>query len=193
MTVSLKKGDRVSLEKRGGGGLTSVTMGLGWSPAKAKGLFASFKQADSIDLDASAIAFAGGSATDVVWFRQLKGANGAIQHSGDNLTGEGDGDDESVRIDLDKLPGNVDGIVLTVSSFRGQTFNEVEDAFCRVVDNTTGAEIARFQLAEKGAHTGVIMAVLAKAGGAWSMKAVGTPANGRTVEAMIPAALDALK
>ena len=195
MTVSLKKGERVSLEKRGGGGLTSVTMGLGWSPAKKKGgilgsIFGGGTP-DNIDLDASCIAFSGQSVQAAVWFRELSGFNGAIQHSGDNLTGEGDGDDESIRVDLARLPSSVDRLALTVNSFRGQTFNEVEDAFCRVVDNESGAEIARFDLAEKGAHTGVVMAVFSRDGAGWSMKAVGVPANGRTVQDMAGVALKA--
>lgn len=192
MSVSLAKGERVSLAKKGGGGLTSVTMGLGWSPAqKAKkggflgGLLGGGGGADSIDLDASCLAFAGRGVVAKVWFRDLQGLGGAIQHSGDNRTGEGDGDDETIRIDLARLPPEVDRIALTVNSFTGQTFDEVEDAFCRVVDNATGSEVARFDLREKGRHTGVVMAILAKDGsGIWSMEAVGKAARGQTVDQM---------
>jgi len=189
MAVSLKKGERVSLEKRGGGGLTKVTMGLGWDPAKKSGggflgkVFGGGKP-DSIDLDASCLAFSGKSLVDTVWFGQKKAFGGAIAHSGDNLTGEGEGDDESIYINLAALPANVDRLVLTVNSFRGQTFNEVDNAHCRVIDDASGNEIAAYKLAEKGAHTGVIMAILAKEGDAWSMRAVGEPADGRTAADM---------
>jgi len=98
MTISLQKGQKVSLAKRGGGSLSVVRMGLGWDAVKKRGLFGSKTQ--SIDLDASALLFDGaGTLVDAVWFRQLQSQEGAVQHTGDNLTGAGEGDDESVVVD----------------------------------------------------------------------------------------------
>ncbi|MDR8326040.1 tellurium resistance protein TerZ, partial [Acinetobacter baumannii] len=81
---------------------------------------------------------------------------GSVVHSGDNLTGEGDGDDEIIRVDLTKLPANVEYLAFTVNSFRGQSFNDVDNAFCRVVDQPN-KELARYQLTGQGAHTGIII------------------------------------
>jgi len=120
------------------------------------------------------------SAIDVVMFSQLKSKDGSITHSGDNLTGEGDGDDETIFVDLLKLPSAVKYLVFTVNSFRGQTFNEVENAYCRIVDEQAGSEIARLTLSEKGNHTGVIMAYLTRTADGWDMTAVGRETNGRT-------------
>ena len=101
MTVNLSKGQQVSLTKRGGGGLTVVRMGLGWDAVKKRGLFG--RRSQSIDLDASALLFDGqGALVDAVWFGQLRSKDGSVQHTGDNLTGEGEGDDESVVVDRDR-------------------------------------------------------------------------------------------
>lgn len=182
MTISLAKKQSVSLTKESNGGLTAITLGVGWDVAKKKGFFGAFTSGGDIDLDASAILFDSNRQTlDAVWFGQLKSKDGSVRHSGDNLTGEGDGDDESIVIDLQRLPANVETIVLTVNSFRGQTFNTVENAFGRVVDNRTGRELARFDISDSGAHTGIILASLSRAGGEWTFKALGERAGGRTV------------
>ena len=120
MSVNLTKGQKVSLTKRGGGSLSLVRMGLGWDAVKKRGLFGSRSQ--SIDLDASALLFdAGGNLVDAVWFRQLRSRDGSVQHTGDNLTGAGEGDDESVIVDLARLSPAVTQIVFTVNSFTGRT------------------------------------------------------------------------
>jgi tellurium resistance protein TerZ len=197
MSISLAKGQTVDLSKKSAG-LTRVRMGLGWDVAKATGggFFSKVfggGAADSIDLDASCLLFgAGNQPIDMIWFRNLRSKDGSIQHSGDNMTGEGDGDDETISVDLSHLPENVEALVFTVNSFRGQTFNEVANAHCRLVDDTNNTELVRFNLAEKGAHTGVVMAVLSRRSGSWTMKAVGAPANGQTAEQLLPAAAAAL-
>lgn len=189
MSISLSKGQKISLEKDRG--LSKVFMGCGWDPAQApakKGFLSSIfggGGADEIDLDASVIVLdENKSAIDVVWFQQLKSKDGAIKHSGDNLTGEGDGDDETIYVDLTALDARAKYLVFTVNSFRGQTFNEVDNAFARLVDDTNQAEICRFTLTEKGQHTGVVMASLEKTGAGWEMTAHGKPANGRTAADM---------
>lgn len=186
MAVSLSKGQKIDLTKQAPG-LSRVRMGLGWDPVKKSGFFGKLMGGGdaSIDLDASCLMYDGSrTLVDTVWFRQLKSNDGSISHSGDNRTGDGDGDDETISVDLGRLPPRISALVFTVNSFQGQTFNEVENAMCRLVDESSGAEIARFDLREKGAHTGVIMAVLSRDGGAWSMKAVGKPAGGRTADEM---------
>lgn len=191
MTISLAKNQAVSLAKESSSGLSSITLGVGWDVAKGKGfLGAVFGGGGSIDLDASALLFnAGGQLVDSVWFGQLKSKDGSLRHSGDNLTGEGEGDDESIAIDLNRLSPNVETIVLTVNSFRGQTFDKVENAFGRVVDNKSGRELARFDISDSGPHTGLILASLKRANGEWTFKALGERAGGRTVQDLVaPAA-----
>lgn len=191
MTISLHKGQKLSLAKNTG--LSRVTVGLGWDPAKPAGGFLSKMfgggSPASIDLDASVIVMDAQRQTlDTIWFQKLQGMNGAIRHSGDNRTGEGEGDDESIAIDLSALPSNAVHLVVTVNSFQGQTFDKVDNAVCRLVDDAKREELCRFTLSEKGSHTGVIMAVLSRASGAWEMKAIGEVANGRTVRDLSSAA-----
>ena len=187
MSVSLSKGQKVSLTKREGGTLSRVRMGLGWDAVKKKGMFGGMKS-QSIDLDASAVLYdAGGNVIDQVWFRQLKSKDGSVQHSGDNLTGDGEGDDESITVHLDRLPGNIASIVFLVNSFTGQNFSQIENAFCRLVDETNGQEIARYELTGSGSHTAQVMAKVSRDGGGWSMTAIGAIANGRTFKDLLPA------
>jgi tellurium resistance protein TerZ len=187
MTVSLSKGQKVSLEKRGGGTLSRVRMGLGWDAARKKGLFGSRRQ--SIDLDASALLFdANGNLVDQVWFRQLNSRDGSVHHTGDNLTGAGEGDDESIQVDLSRVPATVNTLVFTVNSFTGQNFSQIENAYCRLLDETAGdAEIARYDLSGSGSHTAQIMAKVSRDGAGWSMTALGIPASGRTFHDLLPA------
>jgi tellurium resistance protein TerZ len=185
--VRLAKGQSVRLEKSGGGTLTRVTMGLGWDVRKSKGLLGMFGGGGGdIDLDASCLLFDGGRRLiDQVWFRQLKSRDGSIVHSGDNLTGAGDGDDEMINVDLSRLPPAVTALVFTVNSFRGDSFDRIENAYCRLVDASTGAELARYDLTGAGSHTGQVMAQMTKTGGGWDMKALGVRTNGQTFHDMM--------
>jgi tellurium resistance protein TerZ len=187
--VSLSKGQGISLEKHGGGTLTRVRMGLGWQAAKRKGLFGT--RTKQIDLDASAVLFAGKQPVDVVFFRHLVSDDGSVRHTGDNLVGgagQGD-DDEAILVDLQEVPDTIDQIVFTVNSFTGQTFLEVQNAFCRLVDETGGQELARYTLDGGGEYTAQIMAKVHRAGSGWTMTAIGAPANGRTFQDLMPAIL----
>ena len=184
MSVSMVKGQKVSLAKRGGGTLSRVRMGLGWDAVKKRGLFGSRSQ--SIDLDASALLFdAQRQLVDAVWFRQLQSKDGSVQHTGDNLTGEGD--DESIIVDLPRLSPAVTQIVFTVNSFTGQDFSQIENAFCRLVDETTGEELARYDLTGAGRHNAQIMAKVTRDGAGWAMTAIGAIASGRTFQDLLPA------
>ena len=187
--VSLVKGQSVRLEKSGGGGLTRVTMGLGWDVRKAGGLRGLFGGGGGeIDLDASCLMFdSSGQMLDSVWFRQLTSRDGSVIHTGDNRTGAGDGDDEQIIVDLVRLPAEVAALVFTVNSFTGETFDRIENAYCRLVDSTNSQELARYALTGSGSHTGQVMAKVTRGGGGWEMKAIGEKTSGRTFHDMLPA------
>jgi tellurium resistance protein TerZ len=176
----------VSLVKQGGGTLSRVRMGLGWDAVKKKGLFGSRSQ--SIDLDASALLFDGaGQLVDQVWFQQLRSTDGSLVHTGDNRTGAGDGDDESILVDLASVPAHVRTLVFVVNSFTGQDFSQIENAYCRLVDETTATEIARYELTGSGRHNSQVMAKVTRDGSGWSMTAIGAVATGRTFRDLLPA------
>ena len=188
MAISLSKGQTINLSKDSGSGLTKVFMGLGWDPVVQKksgflgGIFGGGGGED-IDLDASVIVLDDSKKVlDAVSFSQLNSTDGSIRHGGDNLTGEGEGDDEIIYVDLASLPSQAIHLVFTVNSFRGQTFDEVENAFARLVDDTNQKELCRYTLTEQGRHTGVVMASMSKDRDGWHMTAHGKPCQGRTVK-----------
>lgn len=183
--VSLRKNETVSLVKAGRPLLSQVKMGLGWEPA--------FRGKD-IDLDASVIAYGPQrNHLDSCYFGKLSILNGAIKHSGDNLTGEGEGDDEVIVVDLGRIPAEATGLVFTVNSFTGQKFTEVAKAYCRLVDAATDEELVRFDLTGAEPQTGVMMAKLIKQfSGEWEMTAMGDFVKSRTVRGMVKPAAQAL-
>lgn len=176
--VSLRKNETVSLVKNGSPLLSSVRMGLGWEPAF---------RGKSIDLDASVIAYGPDrKKIDNCFFGKLSVLNGAIQHSGDNLTGDGSGDDEVITVHLGGIPPQVTGLVFTVNSFSGQKFTDVAKAYCRLSDAQTGEELVRFDLTQAEPRTGVLMAKLIRQySGEWEMTALGEFVDARTVRGMI--------
>lgn len=189
MAISLSKGQAISLKKESAG-LKRVHMGVGWDPIAPKGFFGKLRGAKDIDLDASVVTFdAAKQPIDLIFFGKLTSDDGSIHHTGDNLTGDGDGDDEVVKVDLERLNPAVETLVFFVNSYQGQTFNEVDNAFCRLLDDDSGQEICRFTLTDQGAHTGVVMAILSRNGGDWTMKAIGAPGQGRTANQLVPDAL----
>lgn len=183
MGITLEKKQTISLDKEAGSGLRKVSLGLGWDPVKPSGFFGKLIGGDTaIDLDASCVVLdAGKQPLDLVWFRQLKSNCGQIVHSGDNRTGDGDGDDETITVNLQALDNNIQHLVFTVNSFTGQNFEKVANAYCRIVDANTSKELARFNLSEQGRHTGVIMAYLSRTASGWNFTAVGRASDGRTV------------
>lgn len=192
MGVNLQKGQKISLEKEANGTLTRIVMGLGWDTAKAKtsgllgGLFGG-GGGGNIDLDASCLLFdEQGNLVDAVWFRQLRSRDGSIQHTGDNLTGEGDGDDEQIVVELPKVPTNVKSLVFTVNNYTGQDFSRVENAFCRIVNGANDSEIARYDLSCQGSHSAMIMAKVYRHNDEWKMHAIGETGEGRTFDQLLP-------
>jgi tellurium resistance protein TerZ len=158
--------------------------GLGRSQIQGFGLLGG--GGGDIDLDASCLLFdAGGNLLDQVWFRQLASTDGSIVHSGDNRTGAGDGDDETINVDLTRVPAAVQSLVFTVNSFTGDSFDRIENAYCRVVDLSDGKEMARYDLTGSGPHTGQVMAKLVRSGDGWEMKALGERTTGRTFKDMM--------
>jgi tellurium resistance protein TerD len=171
--VSLTKGGNVSLSKEAPG-LTSIIVGLGWDARTTTG--------SDFDLDASAIAVKtdGKVVSDqhFVFFNNLKSPDGSIQHQGDNLTGEGEGDDEQIKIALNVVPAEIDKVVFPVSIYdaesRQQSFGQVRNAFIRIVNETGGAEIARYDLSEDAStETAMVFGEVYRNGAEWKFRAVG--------------------
>ncbi len=173
MGVSLSKGGNVSLTKEAPG-LTAVTVGLGWDVRTTTGT--------DFDLDASAIMLtsSGKAVSDAhfVFFNNLKSPDGSVEHTGDNLTGEGEGDDEALKVNLAGVPTEVDRVVFAVSIYdadtRGQSFGQVRNAFIRVVNQAGGTEIARYDLTEDAStETAMVFGELYRSGSDWKFRAVG--------------------
>lgn len=173
MPVSLKKGGNVSLTKSDSS-LKKVLVGLGWDARVTSGY--------DFDLDASAFLLGRSgkvrSDADMIFYNQLSSICGSVIHTGDNRTGDGDGDDESILIELDKVPENVEKIAITVTiddaDARGQNFGQVSDAFIRIVNEESGIEICRFDLSEDySTETAMIFGEIYKHSGEWKFKAVG--------------------
>jgi tellurium resistance protein TerD len=173
MTVTLSKGGNVSLTKQAPG-LAAVRVGLGWDVRTTTG--------DDFDLDASAI-LCNQSGTvdsdqDFVFFNNLTSSDGSVRHAGDNLTGEGEGDDETISVDLDAVPATVHKIVFPVSIYeaaaRGQSFGQVRNAFIRVVNAADNTEIARYDLSEDAStEAAMIFGEVYRHQAEWKFRAVG--------------------
>ncbi|MEP3665802.1 MAG: TerD family protein [Roseibium sp.] len=173
MAVNLSKGGNVSLTKEAPG-LTAVTVGLGWDVRATDGA--------DFDLDASVFVLGADgkvrSDADFIFFNNKSGVDGAVEHQGDNRTGEGEGDDEQVKVDLSKLPADVDKLVFAVTIHdaekNNQNFGQVSKAFMRVVNQAGEAEIARFDLSEDGAtEAALVFGELYRHGEEWKFRAVG--------------------
>lgn len=179
MAVSLTKGQKVDLTK-GNPGLSRILIGLGWDTNRYDG-------GADFDLDAAAFLLgAGGKVAgdgDFVFYGNLKHASGSVEHMGDNLTGEGEGDDEQIKIDLDKVPASVEKIDFTVTIYdadvRRQNFGQVSNAFIRVVDEATGTELIRYDLGEDfSIETAVVVGEIYRHSGEWKFNAIGSGFQG---------------
>lgn len=173
MAISLQKGGNLSLTKTDPS-LVKVLIGLGWNPRPTDGA--------AFDLDASAFLLATTgkvrSEADFIFYNQLKSADGSVEHTGDNRTGEGDGDDEAIKVDLSRVPADVDKIAVTVTihdaEVRKQSFGQVGGAFIRIVNDATGNEIVRYDLQEDySTETAMIFGELYRHNGEWKFRAVG--------------------
>ncbi len=195
MAINLQKGQRISLEKEAGRGLSRVVMGLGWGmkQVQSKGFlgFGAGTRQEAVDLDASCLLFdAGGNPVDTVWFRQLQSRCGSIHHSGDDRSGGGEAgsENERITIELNQVPATVQTLIFTVNSFRGEGFAGIPSAFSRLTDGANGNEVARFDLSlEGGNYTGLIMTKLYRHNSEWKLQAIGEHASGRTFHDLLPA------
>jgi tellurium resistance protein TerD len=173
MALSLSKGGNLSLTKTDPT-LSKIIVGLGWDPRATDGT--------EFDLDASAFLLNNAGKVrgeaDFVFYNQLKSTDGSVEHTGDNRTGAGDGDDEVVKVDLSRVPADVDKIAFAVTihdaELRKQNFGQVGGAFIRIVNEVTGAEVVRYDLAEDAStETAMIFAELYRNGGEWKFRAIG--------------------
>ncbi|MDH6110394.1 tellurium resistance protein TerD [Kitasatospora sp. MAP12-15] len=173
MGVSLSKGGNVSLTKEAPG-LTGVLVALGWDARTTTGA--------EFDLDASALLCNEGgkvsSDANFVFFNNLKSPDGSVEHTGDNLTGEGEGDDETIKVNLAAVPADVAKIVFPVSIYdaetRLQSFGQVRNAYIRVVNQVGGQEIARYDLSEDAStETAMVFGELYRNGAEWKFRAIG--------------------
>lgn len=187
MAVTLQKGQKISLDKEAGGALTKIVMGLGWDPIKKKGMFGFGGGQVEVDLDASCVMFNEQSQViDTVWFRQLKSKDGSINHTGDNRSGAGDGDDEQIQVELARVPASIKSLVFVVNSFTGQNFSQIDNATCRIINGQNNQEVARYNLSCQGTHTAQIMAKVYRHNTEWKMHAIGENCSGRTFQDLIP-------
>ena len=180
MSISLQKGQKVSLTKESAG-LSTVMVGLGWDEVQQKkaGFFAPKPQ--PIDCDASAILLIDGKLRandDVVYFNNLRHKTGTVQHMGDNLTGAGDGDDEQIIVDLASIPQQYDRIVVVVNIYqavqRKQHFGMIENAFIRVVDARNNTELCKYNLSDDYSNmTAMIFGEIYRHDGEWKFNAMG--------------------
>ena len=173
MALSLSKGSNISLSKEAPN-LTRILVGLGWDPRVSDG--------QQFDLDASAFLLTASGRVrgdhDFIFYNQLRSQDGSVEHTGDNRTGQGDGDDESIKIDLSRVPADIAKIVVGVTideaDARRQNFGQVGGAFIRIVDDATGREITRYDLGEDfSTETAVVFGEVYRYGNEWKFRAVG--------------------
>lgn len=172
-SLTLSKGNNLSLTKADPG-LTKAVVGLGWDPRTTSG--------EAFDLDASALLIGHNgkvrSNDDFIFYNQLEAKDGSVKHLGDNRTGEGDGDDEQILIDLTTVSADIDKVIIVVSidqaDARRQNFGQVRDAYCRVVNQDTEQEVVRYDLSEDAAsETTMVFAEIYRNGAEWKFRAVG--------------------
>ena len=177
--ISLFKGQKIDLTK-GNPKLSKILVGLGWDTKKYDGGY-------DFDLDAAAFLLGKNghvqSDYDFVFYNNLRHSSGAVQHMGDNLTGAGDGDDEQIRVDLSKIPADIDKVAFTVTiheaDTRKQNFGQVSNAFIRIVDESSGKELIRYDLGEDfSIETAVVVGELYRHSGEWKFNAIGSGFKG---------------
>ncbi|MFT2721501.1 TerD family protein [Deinococcus sp. A31D244] len=173
MALSLQKGGNISLSKQDAN-LQRILVGLGWDPRSTDG--------QAFDLDASAFLLTASGRVrgdqDFIFYNQLRSADGSVEHTGDNRTGVGDGDDESVRVDLTRVPAEIEKIAVAVTideaDARRQNFGQVGGAFIRILNEDTGQELTRYDLGEDfSTETAVIFGEIYRHNGEWKFRAVG--------------------
>ncbi|OOB77928.1 MAG: stress protein [Epulopiscium sp. Nuni2H_MBin001] len=191
MAISLQKGQKVDLTK-GNSGLSKLVVGLGWDelPRRKKEFFS---RDMAIDCDASAALLQNGKlqeASDIVCFRNLTHRSGSVLHLGDNLTGEGDGDDEQIIVDLNRVPSQYSSVIVFVNIYqayiRKQHFGMIENAFVRVVDARSDTELCRYNLTDDYSNmTAIIFGEIYRNNNEWKFNAIGNGTEDGTIEQVI--------
>ncbi len=168
--IELSAGQTLPLMTESGEPHVRLTMGIGWEKDPTAGAIASGRP--DIDLDASAIQFAGGKLFDLAFYNNLTTRDGSVTHLGDNTTGRGEGDDEAIALDLARVHGPVDTIFLVVTSYQGHSLTWVNQAWCRLRDED-GQAFARFTISAGPPEPGLVMAKLTRDGDTWTLHAIG--------------------
>jgi tellurium resistance protein TerZ len=192
MAIKLEKGQRINLEKSNGAKLSNICVGVNWGAIKKKN-WLGITTTEAVDLDASCAEFdAQGKIIDTVWFRQLKSHDGAIKHSGDDLTGDLDGDDgldnEVITVDLSKVNPNTEKIAFVLNSFRGHDFKTIPFASIRIYEGTptkVNEIFATYDIANDATFAGsvsMVMGIFYKRNGEWKFNAIGEPTKDRTFQ-----------
>jgi stress response protein SCP2 len=188
LAISLQKGQRVDLTK-GNPGLSKIMVGLGWDPVDSRGgkgffgsLFGGGNTAPNVDCDASVLLLSENekltNQKDVIYFGNLTSIDGSVEHSGDNLTGDGDGDDEQIYIELSKIPANIHKIVFAVNIYdcvkRQQHFGMIKNAYIRIVNPSTREDLIRYNLSDDySGKTSLIVGEIYRSGSDWKFAAIG--------------------
>lgn len=185
--IELTEGQEFALTAEDGTTLSKVQMAVGWDHAPTAGFIGS--GAAPIDLDASAVQFAGGAFFDIAFFNNLATRDGSVVHLGDNTTGKGDGDDEVITVDLSRVYAKVESILFVVTSYQGHSLEYIRNAYCRLIDDND-TELARFTITLGVRETGLVMAKLVRDGSTWKLRAIGTGVALKTptdsIEALLP-------
>lgn len=168
--IELIKGQQLALETEDAQPLTRLQIGLGWDKERTAGFIGT--GAPDVDLDASAVLFAGDQLADLAFYNNLETRDRSVVHQGDSHTGRGEGDDEVLTVDLSRVHPKIDTIVLLVTSYQGHTLEWIRNAYCRVVDDN-GVELERFTLTGGVPQTGLVMAKIFRDDRQWKLRAVG--------------------
>lgn len=168
--IELDKGQELTLATEDGQPLTRITMGIGWDKERTAGAMGTGRP--DVDLDASAVQYSAGQLFDFAFYNNLQTRDGSVVHQGDNLTGRGEGDDEAVTVDLDRVHRQIDTIVFLVSSYQGHSLEWINRAYCRLVDDHD-VELARFTLTAGVPETGLVMAKILRDGEQWKLLTIG--------------------
>ncbi len=168
--IELTKGQELDLLDADGQPLTGIKMGIGWDKERTAGFIATGRA--EVDLDASAMEFSGGELFDLAVFNNLSTRDGSVVHLGDNRTGDGKGDDETITVDLARVHPVIDTVVFVVTSYQGHTLEWVDRAYCRLLAEDD-VELARLTLTQGVRNTGVVMAKIFRVGDQWRLLAIG--------------------
>jgi tellurium resistance protein TerZ len=193
MAINLQKGQRINLEKSNGAKLLNICVGINWGAIEKKGVFGLSKKKEAVDLDGSCALFSDAKQVmDVVYFGNLRSQDGSIKHSGDDLTGDMNGDDgldnEVITVDFSRLNPSVSYVAFVLNSFRGHDFGTIPFASIRIYEGTpsrVNEVYAKYDIANGpgfAGHVSMVMGVFYKKNGEWKFNAIGEPTKDKKLE-----------